>query len=112
MKSSASSRPVKPRAKSVKPTKAGSLPTKQVAELRRLAAKPERNISTKEIPEILDWSQAQIGKFYRPIKKSVTMRVDADVLAWFKAQHGPYQTLMNQALRAFLVQSEKRSARM
>jgi len=39
----------------------------------------------------------------RPIapKASVSLRVDADVLAWFKAQGRGYQTRMNAVLRAF-----------
>jgi uncharacterized protein (DUF4415 family) len=36
-----------------------------------------------------------------PPKESVSLRVDADVLAWFKAQGPGYQTRMNAVLRAF-----------
>jgi uncharacterized protein (DUF4415 family) len=36
---------------------------------------------------------------YRPIKKPVTLRLDADVLAWFKAEGRGYQTRINRALR-------------
>jgi uncharacterized protein (DUF4415 family) len=39
------------------------------------------------------------GKFYRPIKRPVTIRVDADVLAWFKRQGRGYQTRINKLLR-------------
>ncbi len=38
-------------------------------------------------------------KFYRPIKKSVTIRVDSDVLAWLKRQGIGYQTRINKLLR-------------
>jgi uncharacterized protein (DUF4415 family) len=69
------------------------------AELKRLAALPDNRIDTSDIPERSDWSDAVVGKFYRPIKKQVTLRIDADVLAWFKAQGGKYQTAVNQALR-------------
>ena len=37
--------------------------------------------------------------YYRPIKKAVTLRLDADVLAWFKRQGRGYQTRINRALR-------------
>jgi uncharacterized protein (DUF4415 family) len=39
----------------------------------------------------------------RPVgpKASVSLRIDADVLAWFKAQGRGYQTRMNAVLRAF-----------
>jgi uncharacterized protein (DUF4415 family) len=45
------------------------------------------------------------GKFYRPIKKPISIRVDMDVLDWFKSQGRPYQVLMNQALRRYMERS-------
>ena len=36
-----------------------------------------------------------------PLKTLISLRVDADVLAWFKAQGAGYQTRMNAVLRAF-----------
>ena len=41
----------------------------------------------------------EIAEMYRPIKKPVTLRLDADVLAWFKKQGRGYQTRINRALR-------------
>lgn len=58
-----------------------NLSRKQKEELRALAAKPDSEIDLTDIPEIVDWTGAVVGKFYRPIKKSVTIRVDADMLA-------------------------------
>jgi uncharacterized protein (DUF4415 family) len=52
-----------------------------------------------DAPEIRDWSRAVVGKFYRPIKKSLTIRLDADVLAWLKTQGKGYQTRINNLLR-------------
>jgi uncharacterized protein (DUF4415 family) len=40
-----------------------------------------------------------IADFYRPLKKPVSLRLDADVLAWFKKDGRRYQTRINQALR-------------
>jgi len=40
-----------------------------------------REIYTTDIPPVLDWSKAVVGKFYRPFKKHLTIRLDADVLA-------------------------------
>jgi uncharacterized protein (DUF4415 family) len=77
-----------------------NLSRKQKKELRALAAKPDRGIDLSDIPEIIDWSGAVVGKFYRPIKKSLTIRVDADVLAWLRSQGKGYQTRINQLLRA------------
>lgn len=75
----------------------------QQKELAALAALPDGDIDTSDIPERTDWSEAEIGKFYRPIKKSVTIRLDADVIAWFKAHNKKYQSAVNQALREYMI---------
>jgi uncharacterized protein (DUF4415 family) len=60
---------------------------------------------TREHPEadVRHIMRAVVRKGLRPIaaKASVSLRVDADVLAWFKAQGSGYQTRMNAVLRAF-----------
>ncbi len=71
------------------------------AELAALKNRPV-DLSDPDAPEITDWSRAVIGKFYRPIKKQVTLRLDADMLEWFKAQGGKYQARINQALREYM----------
>jgi len=80
----------------------GRLTARQRAELAALAALPDERIDTADVPEVRDWSDAKRGLFYRPIKKQLTLRIDADVIAWFKSRapkgHG-YQTHMNMALR-------------
>ncbi len=47
---------------------------------------------------------SEVGLLYRPIKKPVTIRVDADVLAWFKKKGRGYQTRMNRALRRAMME--------
>ena len=42
---------------------------------------------------------AELEGLYKPIKKPVTLRLDADVLAWFQRQGSGYQTRINRALR-------------
>lgn len=74
------------------------------AELKRLAAKKDEDIDTSDIPEVTDWSGAVRGGFYRPVKQAVTIRLDADVLEWFRSQGDGYQTRMNQALREYVSQ--------
>lgn len=75
---------------------------KQLADLARM---PDSEIDTSDIPEVTDWSKAEIGKFYRPIKQSVTVRLDKDVIAWLKS-HGPgYQTRINELLRRVMLRS-------
>ena len=87
------------------------LTQQQKADLERLRNQPEDQINTKDIPEILDWSNAKRGMFYRPIKRQITLRVDADVVAWFREQAGEdgrgCQTAMNRALREHVVRAER-----
>jgi len=68
-------------------------------EITAIMRMKDEDIDLSDIPEITDWSKAVVGKFYRPIKKSLTIRVDADVLAWLKAQGKGYQTRINSLLR-------------
>jgi uncharacterized protein (DUF4415 family) len=74
--------------------------TARVNELRALRRMKDTEIDTTDIPQTLDWSRAVVGKFYRPIKKPLTIRVDADVLAWLKGQGKGYQTRINALLRS------------
>ena len=77
-----------------------ALTVKKRSELRRMAARPDSEINLSDIPEIRKLpSDAIIGKFYRPKKQSVTIRLDTDVLAWLKASGEGYQTRVNAFLR-------------
>lgn len=67
-------------------------------ELQALLRKPDSDIDTSDIRE-LDWNNAERGRFYRPVKQMVSLRIDADILDWFKSHHPKYQTALNQALR-------------
>ena len=49
----------------------------------------------------------KIGDFYRPLKKPITVRIDADVLAWFKKDGRRYQTRINRALRSVMEREMK-----
>ena len=78
------------------------LTKKQKAEIEGLANLPDENIDTSDIPEILDWSGPRRGLLYRPVKQQITLRLDADVLAWFRAtalNGRGYQTEINRVLR-------------
>jgi uncharacterized protein (DUF4415 family) len=74
------------------------------ADLERLAAQPDEAIDTTDpdAPDRSDEPGWVRGKFYRPIKKPISIRIDMDVLDWFKSQGQPYQVLMNQALRRYM----------
>jgi uncharacterized protein (DUF4415 family) len=86
-----------------------TLTPEQAAELKALVALPEKDINTRDIPEQRDWSGAKRGLFYRPVKQQLTLRLDADLVAWFKA-HSPrgkgYQTTINNALREYVSEKE------
>jgi uncharacterized protein (DUF4415 family) len=75
------------------------LTREQERDIRAIAAQRDEDIDFSDAPPVLDWSGAEIGKFYRPRKKPVTMRLDADVIAWLKADGPGYQTKANGLLR-------------
>ena len=56
-------------------TKGKKLTDKQKAELDALEALPDDQINTSDIPEVLDWSDARRGLFYRPVKQQITSRI-------------------------------------
>lgn len=83
------------------------LTSEQQAEIEALAALPDEQIDIQDIPEVTDWSGAKRGMFFRPIKQQITLRLDADLIAWFKEirPHGQgYQTAINHALREYVAQ--------
>ena len=73
----------------------------QKSNLVRRAAPTDRQIDTDDLPELTDAQMAKMerGRFYRPVKRQITARLDADVLAWLKAEGKGYQTRMNTILR-------------
>ena len=66
----------------------------------RLANMNDKEIDTSDIPE-LDAEFFRRAELRVPVKQAVTIRLDADVLEWFKAQGPGYQTRINSVLRAF-----------
>jgi uncharacterized protein (DUF4415 family) len=52
-------------------------------------------------------SMREVMEFYKPIKKPVTLRLDADVLAWFRRDGRRYQTRINAALRRVMEKEMK-----
>jgi len=77
-------------------------------EFEALKRMKDEQIDFTDVPLKTDWSKAVVGKFYRPIKKSLTIRVDADVLAWLKSQGKGYQTRINALLRAAMESADPR----
>jgi uncharacterized protein (DUF4415 family) len=80
--------------------------------MKRLGALREKDIDYSEIPPISDQRLAAMVRAdqYRPVKRTVTMRVDADVLDWLKTKSGGagYQTQLNAMLRGLMLREAKR----
>jgi uncharacterized protein (DUF4415 family) len=75
------------------------------AEARRLDAMP---IDYSDIPTLDDEFFKKAAEAWPPAKRQLTIRIDADVLDWLKANGRGYQTRINRILRAAM---ESRRAR-
>ena len=77
------------------------------AEELRNRAEADQNIDYSDIPE-LDEAFFKNAILVEPSpKEQVTMRIDADVLDWFKARGKGYQTRMNAVLKAYVAAQSK-----
>lgn len=81
------------------------------SDLTRLDALRDEDIDYSDVPDLGNdedfWAKAVLVKPER--KSQVTLRLDSDILEWFKAQGKGYQTRINSVLRAYKkVHSEKR----
>src|SRR5579863_8964644 len=87
------------------------LTSRQKRELAALAAMPDDQIDTSDIPELPPdaWKDAVRGRFYRPLKQAVSMRLDADVVAWLKKRGKGYQTRANSILRQRMLDETRRA---
>ena len=87
------------------------LTKRQAKEIEALKHLKDEEIDLSDIPPLKDWSNAAIGKFYRPRKQSLTIRIDADVLTWLKAQGKGYQTRINAMLREAIADQIRQGSR-
>ena len=76
------------------------------ARASRKVTKIEASAGSKRRPQYLPEEWAGM---YRPVKKPVTLRLDADVLAWFQRAGRGYQTRINQALRKVMIGERKKA---
>jgi uncharacterized protein (DUF4415 family) len=80
--------------------------------LARLAERSDAEIDFSDIPPLRQsfWENAVRNPFYRPVKQQLTVRLDADVVAWLR-QHGKgYQTRLNRMLREAMLENIGKSA--
>ena len=86
----------------------------QRSNLKALAARPDDEIDTSDIPVLTDaeWAKTKRvrGHLYRPVKQIVTARLDGDVLEWLKSHGRGYQSRMNAILRREMLASVKSTA--
>jgi uncharacterized protein (DUF4415 family) len=77
------------------------LNAEQIAQLKALAALSDSEVDIRNVSELTaeQWKRGISGRFYRPVKRQITARVDADVLAWLKSQGKGYQSRINAILR-------------
>jgi uncharacterized protein (DUF4415 family) len=69
--------------------------------LEKLSRRPDDEINTSDLPELTEkfWQNAVRNPFYRPVKRQLTLRLDADIIAWLRRQGRGYQTRANALLR-------------
>jgi uncharacterized protein (DUF4415 family) len=77
-----------------------------------LAERPDSEIDFSDIPPLTEsfWKNAVRNPFYRPVKQQLTVRLDADVVAWLRRRGRGYQTRLNQVLRKAMLEDLKKSA--
>lgn len=83
----------------------------------RKVRKPKRTKTISIRAEAEDWPKPRakrdyvllrnVLENYKPLKKAVTLRLDADVIAWFKKAGPGYQTRINRALREWVKRERK-----
>jgi uncharacterized protein (DUF4415 family) len=75
------------------------LTARERRELETLAKRGGASIDYSDAPSATGKENVLVGHFYRPVKKLVSLRIDADVLNWYKAQGDGYQTRIKNTLR-------------
>jgi uncharacterized protein (DUF4415 family) len=82
------------------------LTARQKRELKELARRPDSEIDYSDIPSLTEkfWKNAVRNPFYRPVKRQVTLRIDADILEWLRQQGKGYQSRLNSLLRSAMIE--------
>jgi uncharacterized protein (DUF4415 family) len=80
--------------------------------LARLARRPDSSIDFSDIQPLTEnfWRNAVRNPFYRPLKQQLTLRLDADIVAWLRSQGKGYQTRANSLLREAMLRALRRKA--
>ena len=100
--------------RSRKPSAEPEQPLRGRADLPRLRRQSERAIAATAPPELADlpadfWDDAEL--VWPAPKQAISLRVDRDVLAWFRAQGPRYQSRINAVLRTYMTRVRSRPRR-
>ena len=87
-----------------------ALTPKQRRDLAALGL-PDDKIDCSDIPPLTEkfWKKAVRNPFYRPVKQQLTVRLDADVIAWLREQGKGYQTRLNALAPSAMLREWARS---
>lgn len=92
------------------PAHAALLTRRQKTELAALAEMPDEGIDYSDIPAAPAgfWDNAVRSGLYKPVKRQLTVRIDADILAWLKSKGDGYHSRLNRILRTAMVNDVRR----
>lgn len=82
-----------------------------LTRLQKLAEGPDESIDFSDIPPLTEsfWANAQkTDELFRPRKRQITIRIDADVLAWLKSGGKGYQSRLNDILRHVMLEQAQK----
>jgi uncharacterized protein (DUF4415 family) len=90
------------------PAETPMTPTRE-PKLSHLSNQSDSEIDFSDIPPLKEsfWKNAVRNPFYRPVKQQLTVRLDADVIAWLRRQGRGYQTRLNTVLREAMLNDIK-----
>jgi len=89
------------------PTNPPPLTDEQRARMEAIAAMPDDQIDYSDAPEMPDAFWVAAGRVGTENKSQVTLRLDAEVLAFFKSTGRKYQTRINAVLLAYVEAQKK-----
>jgi uncharacterized protein (DUF4415 family) len=87
----------------------GGAKRRRASTMRRRKPINFQALREEKKPVAVAFHQMGITDFYKPLKEPVTIRLDKDVIAWFRKDGKRYQTRINAALRRVMVQEMKKS---
>ena len=89
-------------------TKQPALSTEQKARLKAVAAMPDDQIDYSDAPHLSDAAWIKASEQMPHTKKQITLRIDAEVVEFFKSTGARYQTRINSVLRSYVEAHRKR----